>query len=58
MLDQVEQARLGPVEVVQDQYQRVPVGQDLQQPPERPRGLLGRAGRGLQPDELGDAGGD
>ena len=36
MLDQVEQARLGPVEVVEHDDQRSPLGQQLQQPPERP----------------------
>ena len=58
VLDQVEQARLGPVEVVEHHHQRPPLGQQLQQPPERPGRLLGRAGGGLQPDELGDPGGD
>jgi hypothetical protein len=58
VLDQVEQARLGPVEVVQHDHQGPPAGQQLQQPPERPGRLLGRPGRGLQPDQLGDPGGD
>src|SRR3712207_8610599 len=33
-------------------------GQQLQQPPERPGGLLGRGRGRLQPDQLGDPGGD
>ena len=58
VLDQVEQARLGPVEVVEHHHQRPPPGQQLQQPPERPGRLLGRAGGGLEPDQLGDPAGD
>ena len=49
VLDQVEQARLGPVEVVEHHHQRPPAGQELQQPPERPRRLLGRAGAASSP---------
>ena len=58
VVDQVEQARLGPVEVVEHHHQRPPAGQQLQQPPDRPGRLLGRAGGGLEPDELGDPAGD
>ena len=58
VLDQVEQARLGPVEVVEHHHQRPPGGQQLQQPPERPGRLLGRGRGGVQPDQLGDPGGD
>jgi hypothetical protein len=44
VLDGVEQDGVGPLEVVDDQYQRPPAGQGLEQALERPEGVLGQAG--------------
>jgi hypothetical protein len=41
VVDEVEQGRLGPVQVVQQHHQRPLAGQRLQQPAHRPRQLLG-----------------
>ena len=44
MLDQVEQGRLGPLQVVQHDDERLRLGNGLEQLPERPRDDLGRLG--------------
>jgi hypothetical protein len=54
LLDQVEEGRLGPVEVVEHGHQRPLGGQGLQQAAGRPDGLLDRGRVGLQPDQLAD----
>ena len=45
MLDEVEERRLGPVDVVQDDHERPLAGQALELVPDRPEGLLGRPRR-------------
>jgi hypothetical protein len=57
-LDQVQEGRLGPVQVVEDHHQGALGGQRLQQPVGRPGGLLDRGRVGLQPDQLPDPPGD
>jgi len=54
LLDQVEEGRLGPVEVVEHHNERALGGQGLQQAAGRPGGLLDRGRVGLQPDQLPD----
>ena len=44
VLEQVEQCRLCPVDIVGDDEQRAPPREGLEEFPERPRGFLGRAG--------------
>ena len=51
LLQQVEQGRLGPVEVVDHHHQRLPVGQHLQEPPHRPHRVLGGHRGRPQPDQ-------
>ena len=58
VLDGVEQDRVGPLEVVDDQHQRAAAGQCLQQPLQRPEGVLGQAGVLAEAEELGDPLGD
>ena len=54
VLDQVEQARLRPVHVVEDEDQRPLMGQGREQPTDRPEGVV-RIGSALrQADRLGD----
>ena len=58
VLDEVEQPRLGPVQVVERDDER-PVGRDpLEQPPERPLDLLARAAASARADRDRDAVGD
>ena len=58
VLDQVEQRRLGPVQVVDHQHQRLVGGERLQQPADAPEHLLDRE-RGVgQADHRLQAGGD
>ena len=54
MLDQVEERRLAPVDVVEDDDERFLAGERLEQPPDRPEALLGAPGRPLPPGEGGD----
>ena len=58
VLDEVEQRRLGPVEVVDDDNKRTLLGLDLQQPPHRPVRLLDRDAAGREANGPRDAGGD
>jgi hypothetical protein len=59
VLDGVEQDRVGPLEVVDDQHQRPAAGQHLQQPLQRPEGVLGQPGvLAAQAEQLGEALGD
>ena len=52
MLDQLEEGRLGPVEVVEDEHERLPARERLAEPPEQPRDLGGgRWGLGLEGSE-------
>ena len=55
MLDQVEQRRLGPVQVVDDGDERPVGGQDLEQPPHAPEHLLDGVHRPHEPDRRRDA---
>ena len=43
VLDEVEQRRVGPVDVVDDEHERPRGGERLEEPAERPGGLVGRA---------------
>ena len=54
VLDQVEQRRVGPVEVVDDEHERPRRGERLEEPPERPGGLVGRAAAVALADRAGD----
>ena len=58
VLDQVEQPRLGPVEVVERDHERGVVRHALEQPPERPLDLLARAAATTGADRDRDAVGD
>ena len=58
VLDGVEQDGVGPVEVVDHQHQRPAAGQGLQQPLERPEGVLGQPGVLAEAEQLGDPLGD
>src|SRR5919108_86718 len=54
VLDEVEEGRLAPLEVVEDEHQRSPARRRLKQPAHGREGLL-RAARGLrQTDQAGD----
>ena len=55
VLDQVEQPRLGPVEVVERDHERRVVRHALEQSPERPLDLLARAAATAGADRDGDA---
>ncbi len=54
VLDQVEQRRVGPVDVVDDQHERPRRGERLEHSPERPGGLVGRAASVPLADRPGD----
>ena len=43
VLDEIEERRLAPVDVVEDEDQRALAGRGLEEPPDRPEGLLARA---------------
>ena len=59
MLDQVEERRLGPVEVVHHDDERPRSRERLEQPPDGPEGLLARpSSRAAEPERLGHALGD
>ena len=58
MVEQVEQRRLGPVDVVDDDDQRPVGGADLEQPADRPVGLVGRDGARGDADDARDVAGD
>ena len=55
MLDEVEERRLGPVDVVEDDDERPPARERLEQPPDRPEALLLAGGPLGEADELADA---
>ena len=54
VLDEVEQRRVGPVDVVDDEHERPLAREHLEQPPERPGGLVGRAAAVALADRAGD----
>ena len=58
VLDEVEERRLAPVDVVEDDHDRPPAREDLEQVPHGPEALLGRADLASEADEprheLGD----
>ena len=59
MLDEVEEGRLRPLEVVDDHDERAPLGERLEQPSRRPEDLLrGVAAGAAEPDRLGEHVGD
>jgi len=58
VLDQVQEGRLGPVDVVEDQDQRTTLGQGLEQATDGPEGLLGHSAVRHEAHDLGDALGD
>ena len=57
-VEQVEEGRLGPVQVVESEEQRTLAGERLEEAPRCPAGLLGRAGPVGRPDRRAHAGGD
>ena len=58
VLEQVEQGRLGPVDVLDDDDQRAHLRDLLEEPADRPGDLFLGAGVGRQADRTGDAGGE
>ena len=54
LLEQVQEGRLGPVEVVEHGHQGAGGGQGLEQAADRPDGLLDRGRGRLEPDQLAD----
>ena len=52
VVEEVEQSRLGPVDVVDDHHERPFVGRALEQAPHRPERLLDLGGAGRQPYRL------
>ena len=58
VLEGIEQDRVGPLEVVDDQHQWPAAGQGLQQPLQGPEGVLGQVGVLAEAEQLGDPLGD
>ena len=58
VLDQVEKRRLGPVDVVEDDDERLLLRERLEQPAHGPERLLGRAAGAVPADDRGDPLGD
>ena len=54
VLDQIQERGLGPVDIVEDDDQRRAASDVLEEPPDRPQRLVGRAGHVGEPDRLGD----
>ena len=54
VLDEVEERRVGPVDVVDDEDERPLRRERLEEPPERPRSLVGRAAAVALADRAGD----